>query len=248
MPTNAKTKEKRKDERANALDSNPCSMCRAMGSTVCKGHGGGGGGGGGNKGETSQKDNAPTPEFKPTNLEVRALSSYLEQSEVWQTEDDFLYNFNSDFAVFSMALDLGKGLIHVKADESLEDKDEKDLNELYDKIEEELKLFTQEVKAQNINVSRKGNDLKISIPDQKLYDQFVTKLLNKNLVPNNNYNADLTYKANPVTNQKVDLAYKANPVTNQKVDVKEAADATYKSPNPFDISKGPRPKNDLESN
>ncbi|STX50956.1 Uncharacterised protein [Legionella busanensis] len=231
MPTNAKTKGKRSEERSNALDSNPCGICRAMGSPICKGHGGGGGGGG-DKGETAQNGSAPTPEYKPTNLEVRALSSYLEHSEVWQTEDDFLYNFNNGSAVFSMGLDLAKGLIHFEGDESLDDTDAKDLNELYDKIEEELKLFTQEVKGQNISVSRKGNDLKISIPDQKLYDQFVTKLLNKNLIPNNNYNAD--------------LAYKPNPLNNQKVDVKDMTDSTYKSPNPFDISKGPRPTNDFK--
>ncbi|MGQ3890274.1 hypothetical protein ACQUW5_14825 [Legionella sp. CNM-1927-20] len=233
MLTNARTKENRNDERSKALDSNPCGICRAMGSPICKGHGGGAGGGGGDKAqdENAQKDSAPTPEYKPTNIEVKVLSSYLEHSDVWNSEDDFLYHFSNNFAVFSMVLDSAKGLIHCKGNELLNDNGEKDLNELYDKIEEELKTFAHEVKAQNISISRRGNDLKISIPDQKLYDQFITKLLNKNLIPNNNYNANLNYKMNPDAKQKIDE--------------KEAA-ASYKSPNPFDISRGPRPTNDFK--
>lgn len=218
----------RRDERSKALDSNPCGICRASGLPICKGHAGGSGGGDGNKDENSQKDNTPTPKYVPTNLEVKALSSYLENSEVWNTNEDFLYNFNNDLAVFSIELDAARGLIHFKGKESLNTNDKKDLNELYDKVEDELKKFTDEVNAQNISISRKGNDLKISIPDPNLYDQFVTRLLNKNLIPDNNY--------------KTDLDYKTNPDAKQKVDEKDAA-ASYKSPNPFDISSGPKPTN-----
>ncbi|CZL27347.1 hypothetical protein [Legionella pneumophila] len=233
MPAESRSKnENRRDERSKALENNPCGVCRASGLPICKGHGGGAGGGSDEaKDENSQKDSAPTPKYVPTNIEVKALSSYLENSEVWNSNEDFLYNFNNDLAVFSIELDSARGVIHFRGNESLSAIDEKDLNELYDKIEDELKAFTHEVNAQNISISRKGNDLKISIPDPNLYDQFVTRLLNKNLIPNNNYNADLNYKANQNAEQKVDE--------------KEAA-ASYKSPNPFDISKGPRPASDFK--
>lgn len=211
----------KRDERSKALDSNPCGMCRAAGSPVCKGHGGSEA-----KDENAPKDSSPAPKNVPSNVEAKALSSYFEDSAVWNSKDDFLYNFNNDLAVFSIELDSAKGLIHFQGNEFLSANDEKDLNELYERIEDELKKFTDEVNAQNISSSREGNNLKINIPDPKLYDQFVTRLLNKNLIPDNNYNADLVKHVNQVVEQKVD--------------VNETADSSYQSPNPFDISKGPK--------
>ncbi|KTD23113.1 hypothetical protein [Legionella israelensis] len=221
----ANESKSKRDERSKALAGNPCGKCRAAGLPICKGHGGGAGGDEA-KDENASKDNAPTPKNVPSNIEVKALSSYLENSEVWNSDDDFLYNFNNDLAVFSIELDLAKGVIHFQGNESLSANDKKDLNELYDKIEDELKMFTDEADAQNISFSRKEDNLKINIPDPKLYDQFVTRLLNKNLIPDNNYNADLDYKINPDAERKVD--------------VNKIADSSYKLPNPFDISKGPR--------
>ncbi|WP_367607774.1 hypothetical protein [Legionella sp. W05-934-2] len=91
-------------------------------------------------------------------------------------------------------------------------------------------MFTDEMNAQNISFSREEDNLKINIPDPNLYDQFVTRLLNKNLMPDNNHNADLIYKSNSAAKQNID--------------VKETVDSSYKSPNPFDISKGPTPSDD----
>lgn len=231
MPVESRSKnENKRDERSKALENNPCGICRASGLPICKGHGGGGGGGDSSsdkaKDESSQKDNATTPKYVPTNIEVKTLSSYLEDSEVWNFKDDFLYTFKNDLAVFSIELDLAKGSIHFQGNELLSANDEKDLNELYDKIEDELKTFTDEVNAQNISFSREGNNLRINIPDPKLYDQFVTRLLNKNLIPDNNYNAALAYKTNQSAAQKVD---------------EKGAAVSYKSPNPLDISSGPKP-------
>ncbi|CZG40268.1 Uncharacterised protein [Legionella pneumophila] len=225
--------ENRRDERSKALESNPCGMCRAAGLPICKGHGGGGGGGGGGSGDEAKEENSPTgptPKNVPSNVEIKTLSSYLENSEVWNSDEDFLYDFNNDSAVFSIELDSARGLIHFQGNEFLSANDVKDLNELYDRIEDELKMFTDEVNAQNISFSREGNNLKINIPDPNLYDQFVTRLLNKNLMPDNNHNADLNYKSNSAAEQKID--------------VNESVDSTYKSPNPFDISKGPTPSDD----
>ncbi|KTD09359.1 hypothetical protein [Legionella jamestowniensis] len=125
-----------------------------------------------------------------------ALSFYLENSEAWNFEDDFLYYFKNDLAVFSIELDSAKGLIHFQGNALLSDDDEKDLNELYNKSEDE-------VDAQNIHISREGDNLRINIPDPKVYDQFVTRLLNKNLMPDNNYKIDIAYKANENVEQKV---------------------------------------------
>ncbi|ASQ46001.1 hypothetical protein clem_07240 [Legionella clemsonensis] len=222
--------ENRRDERSKALENNPCGICRASGMPVCKGHGGGGGGGDEAKDENFNNENAPTPKYVPKTIEVKTLSSYLENSEVWNSEEDFLYHFKNDSAIFSIELDAAKGLIHFQGNELLSADDEKDLNELYDKIEDELNKFTDEVDAQNISRSREGDNLRLNIPDPKLklYDQFVTRLLNKNLIPDNNYKTDIAYKAD----QNVEL----------KVDEKGVA-TSYKSPNPFDISSGPKPTN-----
>lgn len=232
MPVESKSKkENKRDERSKTLESNPCGICRAQGLPICKGHGGGKGGGGESKEENNAKDKAPTPKNVPSNLEVKELSSYLENSAVWHFNDDFQYDFNNDLAIFSIELDSALGLIHFKGNELLNATDEKDLNELYDRVEEELKMFKDEVKSQNITFTREGNNLKINIPDPNLYDQFVTRLLNKNLIPDNNYNADLVSKANSGADQKVDA--------NKEID------SSYKSPNPFDISRGPKPSDDI---
>lgn len=226
MTTEARNKKESKtDERSNAIANNPCGMCRSFGLPVCKGHGAGGGGGDETKDENSKNNHAPTPNHAPATIKVKDLSSYLENSEVWNSEDDFLYKFNKDFALFSIILDSTQGLIHFKAKEFLSANNKKDLNQLYDKIEDELKQFIDEINAQNISITRKGNDFKISIPDQNLYDQFITRLLNKNLIPDNNYNANLSDKANQNLEPK---------------NAEKEATASYKSPNPFDISNGPK--------
>jgi len=224
-------KENRNDERSKSIDNNPCGMCRAFGLPICKGHGSSGGGDEA-KDESQKNDKAPIPKYVPTNIEVKGLSSYLENSEVWNSENDFLYYFNNDLAVISIVLDSARGLIHFKGNEFLSANSKKDLNELYDKIEDELKKFTDEINAKEISISREGNNLKINIPDHILYDQFVTRVLNKNLIPNNNYYADLNYKANPHFEQKIGE--------------KNSAYSSYKLPNPFDISKGPRPTSDFK--
>lgn len=222
----------KRDERANALDSNPCGMCRASGLAICKGHGGGGGGSeeDENKDEKASKDNDHTPKYAPSTLEAKALSSYLENSEVWNSDEDFCYEFNNDLAIFKIHLDSASGFIHFKGNKLINANDGKDLNELYDKIEDELSNFSDETNAQNITLSREGNNLSINIPNPVLYDQFVTRLLNKNLIPDNNYHTDLA-KTNTSSYE-------------QQVEVNEVAETSYKSPNPFDISKGPTPSGD----
>ncbi|HFL2714587.1 TPA: hypothetical protein ACGWTM_001744 [Legionella pneumophila] len=225
MPTELNnTSENRMDERSNSIKSNPCGICRALGLPICKGHGGGGGGGGAD----TQNDDAPELSHVPSNIEVITLSSYLENSEVWNYIEDFKYHFKSELAIFSILLDLGIGLIHFKGNELLNDTDNKDLNALYSTIESEFRNFSQEVHLQDGSAKRTGNDLKISIPDPKLYDQFVTRLINKNLIPNNNYNVDLANK----TNQNPGLSVYGN------------GPIAYKTPNPFDISRGPKPGTD----
>lgn len=218
--------ENKKDGRSKALENNPCSICRALGLPFCKGHGGGAGGGGDTAKEaSSQNDTTPTPQYAPANIKAKSLTSYLENSAVWNSNEDFLYNFNHEAALFSLELDLAKGFIHFRGHESLSALEKKELNALYDKVENELKAFTQEINSQNFTILRTGNELKITIPEPGLLDQFITRLIHKNLIPDNNYHADL----NSRTKQNGE----------QKLDEKEAA--VYKSPNPFDISKGPRP-------
>lgn len=224
MPTQASNK---KDERSKSIASNPCGMCRAFGLPICLGHGGGSGSGE-DKEEYSNKDKILTPKYEPATIKTKTLFLELENSEIWSLENDFQYQFNETLALCSIELDLASGLIHFRGKEFLAVNDKMDLDKLYDQIEVMLKQFTDAVNAPDIGITRSGNDLIIRIPDRNLYDQFVIALLNNNLIPNNNYKSGQAYQTNQNAEQ-----------------IGESASA-YKSPNPFDISRGPRPVNDID--
>lgn len=52
-----KREETQKDERARAIENNPCSICRSLGLPFCRGHGGGSGGGGSDSASDDKVDN-----------------------------------------------------------------------------------------------------------------------------------------------------------------------------------------------
>lgn len=219
----------KKDELSKSIDSNPCGMCRAFGLPICLGHGGGGGSDE-DKEEYSNQNKILAPKYKHATIKAEALSLELENSEVWSMEkDDFLYQFNNPLALCAIELDLVRGLIHFRGKELLAANDKMDLNMLYDQIEEMLKKFGAAVNAPDIGVLRSGDDLIIRILNHNLYDQVVIELQKKNLIPNNNYKTGQVYQANQ----------------NAELQTHEPA-TDYKSPNPFDITNGPRPVNDID--
>ncbi|KTD10125.1 hypothetical protein [Legionella hackeliae] len=202
------------------------------------GTGGGGGGGesGGGSGsdewtndETYTNEDGLSPDLKPTPVEAISVSSFLDESEVWHesSEEDLLYLFEGDLAILSLSLDLSHGLITFKGDENLNQKDQADLDALYDAINGEFKQFAKELNDRGIQfhgtLTRENNNLFIQIPDKKQYDAFVTRLTDKNLIPTRKVELDLTQSAK----QKI--------VADQDFQAE-----FYKSPTPYDISRGPK--------
>jgi hypothetical protein len=89
--------DKEKDPRAKALENNPCSMCRALGLPVCKGHGGGSGGGGETSGATDDTETKPLD-----------IHDALSKSDSWHAEPnaDEVYIYNASHSALSIKLDL----------------------------------------------------------------------------------------------------------------------------------------------
>ncbi|STX49987.1 Uncharacterised protein [Legionella busanensis] len=232
----------RKELKAKAIENNPCNMCRVLGLSSCQGHGGGGGGGGsGNEDKLSGRDPGDLYEnesplslnLKPSLIEGMLLSSFLEASEIWHEslEEDLLYLYKNDLALVFLSLNLSQGLITFQENKLLDTDEQKDLATLYDAINNEFKQFRKELSDQNIKLNatliRVDNKLSISFrgDSSKYYDAFVTRLMDKNLIPTKKVELDLAQTAQK---QEVFLPQDSK------------ADA-YKSPNPFDISRGPRP-------
>ncbi|WP_131781994.1 hypothetical protein [Legionella gresilensis] len=229
----------RRDAKAKPVET-ICSMCKALGRTFCQGHGGGGGGSS-DKGKLSVRDpgdlyeneGTPSLNLKPSPIEGMLLSSFLEASEVWHEspEEDLLYGYNNDLALIFLSLNLSQGLITFKENKLLDIDEQKDLATLYDAINNEFKQFKKELSDQNIKLNatliRVDNKLSISFrgDSSKYYDAFVTRLMDKNLIPAKKVELELAQTAQK---QGVFLA------SDNKAD-------DYKSPTPFDISRGPRP-------
>jgi len=214
----------------NALENNPCGMCRALGLPSCKGHAGGGGGG--DEAEDSyESTDSSSPSYQPSPVEIVTLSSFLDKRNAWQqsNEDDLLYTYNNDLAVLTLSLDLSKGVIKFEGQQFLSQDKQDELDALYETITTELAHFKNELNANNIKldatVNRKGNDLTIKISDPKQYDAFISRLMEKNLLPT----------------QQIAPALKPSAKSQEKTSDLNAESDSYKSPTLFDISSGPKP-------
>ncbi|MGQ3889667.1 hypothetical protein ACQUW5_11610 [Legionella sp. CNM-1927-20] len=236
-------KSRKQDARIKAIENNPCSLCKALGLPICRGHGGGGSTGGDSSGSDSgdsyEIEDIPSLNLKPSLVEGMLLSSFLEASEVWHEspEEDLLYLFNNDLALLSLSLDLSQGLITFKENKLLNTDEQKDLAILYDAINNEFKQFKKELSAQNIKLNatliRENNKLTITIPiipNSKHYDAFIARLIDKNLIPTKKRELELER-----TTKKQEIL--------PDQDIRAEA---YKSPTPFDISRGPKPTTDYK--
>jgi|GEM_PF-1850656 len=196
MPTSKSESRSEKESVESAIkqavESNPCGMCRALGLPICKGHSGGHGDKKEGSVEKYQQGSAKSPDI----AEANTLPSYLGGSEVWISDDDSKYSFTNELSIFSINLDLKNGMIHFKATEPLTADNKKDLEQLYTEI-------TKEVKTEDIIFSREGNNLEIRLPSTESCEQFITKLLNKHLIPDNDYNTDITNAANQHVLKKI---------------------------------------------
>ncbi|KTD44661.1 hypothetical protein [Legionella quateirensis] len=234
MPVQRKKLESPKEERARAIENNPCNICRSMGLPICRGHGSGGGGGADSDSRDSQSDE------EQTHHEMMSLSlknpSFLESvfnSELWQltADSDFIYEFNDPYALLRITLNMELGSIVFEAKKELSKEDQDALNDLFDAIEKEFDLFKKsldksQIPLESMTLTRDANKLTIKIPSPKFYDTFVQQLMEKNLLPTKTF---------PLPQQN-------KTVGTPELDPAEEALQKYTSllPNPFDIRNGPK--------
>lgn len=177
-----------KDDRTKAIQSNPCGICRANGSPVCKGHGGSC-----SSGSDDSSDRLEDASTKTTATGISAyrpisLETLLIQSAVWKHTDELTFKFESPNALFTMEIDMENNRIVFLGDKNLLREQQKELNLFLNTILDELKQFKAELTAQgvsanNIKVTRGENTLILSFGSAKQYDSFVQRLIDKNLIP-----------------------------------------------------------------
>ncbi|KTD20808.1 Uncharacterised protein [Legionella lansingensis] len=192
MSTNSAKPDMEKDERERAIKTNPCGICRAKRLPVCRCRGGGGsGGGGGSDSSNDLKDDASRAGSAPYHLElspVPALIEYLNESQVWFLEEDADLIFKFENPLLKITLDMENGSLVLQGKKDLKEDEQNDLDALFDAIEDELNNFKMELKAKNIEIGpitmvRDHNTLSIKIPNPQYFDLFITRLMNKNLLP-----------------------------------------------------------------
>jgi hypothetical protein len=193
--------------------NNPCSLCRPYGPICKGHGGGGGGGGSGggdnsqsgNSGEASTNDYVKgTPETASyaintdsdaantnttayakenlTSLQSSAANSMLFNSEVISdllAKNLLLIDSNNEL-----------GILSIKCNPELLSKDQKnDLKKFIDVLLKELDAFKKEkgisANCVTINKDHAGNivSLRITLPKPAMYDSFIQRLVNKNILP-----------------------------------------------------------------
>lgn len=200
-------------------NTNPCGMCRAMGSSVCKGHGGSSA----VNDNPSESEKIPTIANQPNAAELKDLNSFLEKSPSWEMQDDFLFSFegfNEHSAISAIKLDLGKAQLKLEPKEGLDPESKKDLNVL----SEQIKSKATEFGAKPDNIASKNGSLAIKLSSPKQLDALVTDLIQQNLLPADNKGMQANLDDRDATSQ-----------------INPEPDSKWNPPNPFDISEGPKP-------
>lgn len=227
-----KREETKKDERARAVENNPCSICRSLGLPFCRGHGGGGSDSASDD-KSEGNDHQLLAPKNPAN--VPSIDQLLLHSGLWHLPEDadFVFEFKDPLALVNMTLNMELGFLVLQGKRELSNEEQKALDELFDTIKQEFNLFKNSIKdpqflLETMTLAREGNSLTIKIPSPKYYDLFVQQLMDKNLLPSNT-------PALQHQNQSVKHLEKLGAA-------KDSVMEEYKSslPNPFDISRGPK--------
>lgn len=232
MSEHRQKNESPKDERKRTIENNPCSMCRALGLPICRGHGGGSGGSEGSD-ENSQKDENQKDNEGQLLSRSTPMDKVLIYSELWQlpADADFIFKFDDPHALLDITLNMELGSVVFQGHKEPSAEEQEALDALFDEIEKQFNGFKKslnnpQIPLESMTQNREGNKLTIKIPNPKYYDAFVQQLMDKNLLPN---------KAAPLQEQK-----KAE----EPVEMTPADEAiqryTSLLPNPFDINSGPR--------
>ncbi|MHA3319194.1 hypothetical protein [Legionella pneumophila] len=231
-----KREETQKDERARAIENNPCSICRSLGLPFCRGHGGGSGGGGSDSASDDKADDNDHQLLASKNpANVTNIEQLLLHSGLWHLpeDEDFVFEFKDPLALVNMTLNMELGLLVLQGKRELGNEEQNALDELYETIAQEFNLFKNSIKdpqvpLETMTLAREGNSLTIKIPSPKYYDLFVQQLMEKNLLPG---------KAPVLQHQNQSVKH-----PEKSEAAKDSVMEEYKSslPNPFDISRGPK--------
>lgn len=178
------------DPRKRSINSNPCGICRASGALVCKGHGGGSGGSASEASEDKNADsqiesgsrlqNLPRP--KPTK---DPLVDLLEQSPLWNPSDEFIFHYKNPYALLSVTLNMENNTLTCQGVDHLTKEEQQALDILFKAIGDELNLFKQErhtTDSMQIATNPVRNQMTITIPDMKVFDAFIQRLIDKNIL------------------------------------------------------------------
>ncbi|MDI9819796.1 MULTISPECIES: hypothetical protein [unclassified Legionella] len=207
------------DQRESAINNNPCGICRALGLPICKGHGSSGGGSGDSYDDQSlAKGQSVTKE--PISID---LEKSLGKSTLWLNSDDLAFEFNIPDALMSVKIDMEQGIISFLAKEDLSQDQSIALQKFFEAIKQEFNEFKNDfsVAANQMQLAQMGNGLKITISNPKLFDAFVQRLLDRNI---------LVTELGPMPGKgRYSIPESKQETENQ-----------YKSPTPFDIS-SPKP-------
>ena len=179
-----------KDSSQGSDKPNPCGICRAAGIPVCKGHGGGAGGGGSDSNGAKKEEagsqlgavqlNSSTP--KPKNDD---LVNSLERCQLWSQVDDFIFKYKNPSSLLSMTINMEKNTLICQGHDHLTKEEKLARDMLFEAIGQELDSFRKEnptILTMNIEKSHSGNQITINIPDQKCFDAFIQRLVDKNLL------------------------------------------------------------------
>ncbi|MBX3708784.1 MAG: hypothetical protein KIT56_08600 [Gammaproteobacteria bacterium] len=185
-------------------ESQPCPLCRAIKSAKrCPGHGGGGGGGG-TSGESASKDSGAalgSTSGKATDTTAQTTNVITESAlkdvnlRLELTEKPFNPEIISDLLSKRLLLidnDRELGTLTIKLlcnPKDLSPEQRNEFKKFVDTILKELEEFKKENGISNncklLEQDKEGNilSLRIALPTPTLYDAFIQRLANKNLLP-----------------------------------------------------------------
>ena len=196
-PTSTTT-ESGAEEKASPAARNPCGICRAGGSPVCKGHGGGGGGLSESATETGSVSPGVSPAISSPATALAppvSIAQFLTQNQGWESQDDSdaLFKFENPEALFTLELDIEQGTLIFSGNDDLSAEEQETLNEFLSAMENELAAFKKEPIEQGkdpelidqIKFVRDGNVLTLVLPTPMpaIYDALVKRLIDKNFIP-----------------------------------------------------------------
>lgn len=185
MSVNNEDKTQSKDTMQERVQKNPCQLCRRMGKLKCSCLPGGGGGG------SNDSTNDADDEKKPA-LDTVAVLLNIPKFSLEKLFDGTQFVDEIAFAMGSFKLLFNQSLLTLtfKGKSYLSQREQEDLNELYEAVTDEFDQFKAELQKQGVSVdnmwaSRINNDLTLKFPTAEIFNQFVQRLIDKGYLPQN---------------------------------------------------------------